>query len=544
MALSRPASSALWLLFAALWLALLGVRPLYKPDEARYGEIPREMVASSDWLTPRLNGFKYFEKPPLQYWATAAAFKVFGVSDWSARLWSGLAALAGIALVLAAGNRLFGPPAGAYAGAVLASSPLYLLLGQGNTLDMGVTLFLSAAAFAFAIAQGVTSDADRRRWMLGFWAACAAAVLSKGLIGIVLPLGAIALYVLLRRDWGLLARLELMRGGLLFLAIAAPWFVAVSLANPEFAHFFFVQEHWQRFTTHVHRREHPGWFFVPVLVASMAPWLLAVAGGWLASLRLPRRGAFSPAFFLGVWAIVVFAFFSLSGSKLPPYILPLVPALALLAGAFLARGERGGLLLAQALFTAACAMAIGAAAWRISEPAEAVLYGLGDAYAPWLAAAATAALAGAGAAAFFASVQRTPGAIAALAAGAAAALLVAFAGHRVFGPAYSVASLAAALPPPPPETRVFAVEAYDHTMPWALRRTVTMVGYKDELEQPIGWEPQGYMPDLASFARAWRAEREAYAFFAVRDFERLRAELGVPMEIAARGPRYVVVRKP
>jgi len=88
----------LWAALVVVWLGALAVRPLYKPDEARYGEIPREMVASGDWLTPRLNGLKYFEKPPLQYWATAAAFEVFGVSDWAARLWTALTALAGIAL--------------------------------------------------------------------------------------------------------------------------------------------------------------------------------------------------------------------------------------------------------------------------------------------------------------------------------------------------------------------------------------------------------------------------------------------------------------
>src|SRR6185436_5109143 len=149
MALSRRASSLLVAVLAVLWLGSLGLRPLYKPDEARYGEIPREMVASGDWLTPRLNGFKYFEKPPLQYWTTAAAYTLFGVSDWAARLWTGLAALAGVWMAFAAG-------------------PLYVLLGQVNTLDMSVTLFLSAAVFAFSLAQRAAIDQlkTRRRWML------------------------------------------------------------------------------------------------------------------------------------------------------------------------------------------------------------------------------------------------------------------------------------------------------------------------------------------------------------------------------------------
>src|SRR5438045_5689632 len=109
------------------------------------------MVASGDWITPRLNGFKYFEKPPLQYWATAALFEVLGERDWVARLWTALLGVAGIALSLYAGNRLFGPPVGAFAAAMLAGSPLYVVLGQVNTLDMGVTFLLSAAIFPLAV---------------------------------------------------------------------------------------------------------------------------------------------------------------------------------------------------------------------------------------------------------------------------------------------------------------------------------------------------------------------------------------------------------
>ena len=543
MALSKPASSLLIVVLAALWLGSLGVRPLYKPDEGRYGEIPREMVASGDWLTPRLNGFKYFEKPPLQYWATAAAFEVFGVNDWAARLWTGLAALAGVWMAFAAGNRLFGRPAGAFAAAILASSPLYVLLGQINTLDMSVTLFLSAAVFAFSLAQTESEPRARRRWMLAFWAACAGAVLSKGLIGIVLPLAAVGLYVLVRRDWALLRRLELLRGGLLFLALAAPWFVAASLANPEFAYFFFVQEHWLRFTTKMHHRSQPAWYFIPVLVAGVWPWLLAIIGAWVAAFRRPAAG-FSPALFVGLWGLVVFGFFSVSGSKLPPYILPMVPALAVLAGGFLARSTGKRLLVAQALFAAAGAFLLGGAAWWIFTRVD-DLRGLGAAFVPWLVAAALVGLAGSGAAALLAARGQAMRAAISLAAGVLGSLTIGAAGHPVFAPAYSAASLVASLPQAPSrDAAVFTVETYDHTIPWALRRTVTMVDYQDELAQAIGWEPRAFIPDLSAFARAWKGEREAYAFFAVRDFERLRRELDLPMEIAARGPRYVMVRKP
>src|SRR3954468_9159441 len=303
-------AATLWLLLAVLWFGALGVRPLYKADESRYAEISREMVASGDWVTPRLNGYKYFEKPPLQYWTTAALFSVLGEKDWVARLWTALIGFAGIALTFYAGNRLFGPPVGVFAAAVLAGSPLYVLLGQVNTLDMSVSVFLAAAIFAFAAGQ-----------MLVFWAACALAVLSKGLIGIVLPLGAIALYALLKREWLIAWRMRPLAGGALFLAISAPWFIAVSMANSEFAHFFFIQEHFQRFTTQMHHRVHPAWYFIPVLLAGFAPWLIPFGRAIYTAFKA-RTDA---ELLLWCWAFVVFVFFSASGSKLPPYILPIFP---------------------------------------------------------------------------------------------------------------------------------------------------------------------------------------------------------------------------
>ena len=535
MASSRSASRLLIVVLLVAWFAALAARPLYRPDEARYGEIPREMVASGDWLTPRLNGYQYFEKPPLQYWATAVAFEAFGVSDWAARLWTGLTALGGVLLVFFAGRRLFGERAGLYGAAILASSPLYLLLGQANTLDMGLTFFLTAAVLAFILGQ-----VEHRRWMLGFWAACASAVLSKGLIGIVLPVGAVGLYVLVRWDWRLLARLELLRGGALFLLIAAPWFIAVSLANQEFAHFFFVQEHWQRFTTHMHHRSEPPWYFIPVLILGLWPWILAVFASWAGAVRATTE-QFSPKLFLLLWAVVVFGFFSVSGSKLPPYILPLVPALALLAGEWLARQARPAMFAAQCVLAALGAVALGFSAWKLAEPGDQTFRTLAHHYVPWLAAAAAVGVAGAVAAGVLARRKQDGAAVGMLAVGVVASLLIVMIGHRVLSPAYSVATLAAQVPP---SARVFSVHTYDHSMPWSLGRTVTMVDYKDELAQPIGWEPRDFILDLAGFASAWKAEREPYAFIAVRDFERLRRELDLPMEVAARGPRYILVRKP
>ncbi|TMH73136.1 MAG: glycosyltransferase family 39 protein [Betaproteobacteria bacterium] len=513
-------SAALWALLAVLWFGTLGIRPLYKADESRYGEIAREMVASGDWITPRLNGFKYFEKPPLQYWATAVFFHVFGERDWAARLWTALLGFAGIAMVLYAANRLFGAPIGYYAAAVLAGSPLYVLLGQVNTLDMSVSFFLSGAIFAFALGH-----------MLLFWAACALAVLSKGLIGIVLPLAALALYMLLKRNWALMRRLRIVPGALLFLAIAAPWFIAVSAANAEFAHFFFVQEHFQRFTTEMHQRAHPAWYFIPVLAAGFAPWLVPLGHAAVRAVK-ERNDA---ELLLWAWALVVFVFFSASGSKLPPYILPIFPALAVLAARSLSRG----VLVAQSLVTLPVALGAGLAVHRLASG------GPYAGYASWILVAALVLAAAAAAALFMAWRQRLAGAVLALAIGGLVATQIGLAGHRTLSERFSVASTVAALPEQPPaDAPVFAVDMYDHTLPWSLKRTVTMVGYRDELGDAVDWERAKFVPDLLSFASRWNAAPQAWAFIPLAEAERLPRELGIRVQVMARGAQYAIVKKP
>jgi 4-amino-4-deoxy-L-arabinose transferase-like glycosyltransferase len=267
-------TSVLWLIavFALLWFGTLEHRRLINPDEGRYAEIPREMVASGDWTTPRLNDIKYFYKPPLQYWATAAAFTLFGEHHWTARLWPALTGFLGVLFTGFATARLFSPLAGLIAGAVLGSSVLWNVIGHANTLDMGVSALLAAAVLALCLAQRDDSVASRR-WLDGAWALLALATLSKGLIGLVLPAATVVAYMLWQRDWGLLARLRLLRGIAILLAITAPWFIAVSIANPEFPHYFFIHEHFERFLTKTHGRYQPAWYFIPILLVGMIPWL-------------------------------------------------------------------------------------------------------------------------------------------------------------------------------------------------------------------------------------------------------------------------------
>ncbi|HVR94321.1 MAG TPA: phospholipid carrier-dependent glycosyltransferase, partial [Casimicrobiaceae bacterium] len=212
-ALTRRGVVVLLLVFTAIWFSNLDYRRLVHPDEGRYAEIPREMVASGDWITPRLNGIKYFEKPALQYWITAAAYSIFGVHHWTARVWPALSGFLGVLFIGYVGLRLGGPLLGLYSAAVLGGSAWYVLNAHILTLDAGVTFWMSVGLGSLFIAQrDDATPAEERGWMLAAWAALALAVLSKGLIGVVLPGVAMVIYTLLRRDWSLWRRLHLIGG--------------------------------------------------------------------------------------------------------------------------------------------------------------------------------------------------------------------------------------------------------------------------------------------------------------------------------------------
>ncbi len=532
--------------FIAIWFSNLEYHKLFRPDEGRYAEIAREMAVTGDWITPRLNGIKYFEKPPLQYWATASAYKVFGEHHWTSRLWPALTGLLGIALVLLAGRNLFGPTAGLYAALVLGSSAGYIGLGHMNTLDMGLTFFMTATALAFLLAHSEgTNPATSRRWMLAAWASAALAVLSKGLIGIVLPAAVVATYAVLQRDWGLLCRLQWTRGTLIFLVIAAPWFVLVQHENPEFAKFFFMHEHFERFLTKVHHRVEPWWFFIPMLAVGLLPWLTLLPQALIRGWRMPQpRQDFQPARFLLIWTIFIFVFFSASSSKLPSYILPILPALALLIGLTLAEtGTR------QLMWHAVPVLLAGVAVValsprvvvRVTEQVPVVLY---EHYVPWIAAAGATLVIGGGCALLFCRFGNRGAALLGMGFGGLLATQLVITGHDVLSPAYSAYSIARDIKPHLAEnTPFFSVRTYDQTLPFYIKRTVNLVAFQDELAYGLAHEPWLWLPDIPSFERAWRSERSALAIMEPQTYVELEKS-GLPMQIVARDLRRVVVKKP
>lgn len=307
----------------------LGSAPLIDPDEGRYAEIPREMLEKGDFVTPTLNYVKYFEKPPLLYWLNAASMTVFGHNEFAARVPSALSGLVTILLVYAIGRRLYDRRTGLLAALILGSSTGFLLLSRIILTDMLLTCCLSTALFAFLLAVQ-TTGIYRRRWFYLFFAACGLSVLAKGLIGIVLPGGILFWYLLLSRQWRILREIPWIGGLVVLLAVCAPWFILVSRQNPEFAQFFFIHEHFQRFTSKVHGRYQPAWYFVPIILVSLFPWSLSIPATLLRNIASWHGKGNTTTHFLVIWPVIIFTFFSLSSSKLAPYMLPIYPPLAIL----------------------------------------------------------------------------------------------------------------------------------------------------------------------------------------------------------------------
>ena len=534
------------LLFAiVIWGGNLEYRKLALSDEGRYSEIPRIMAQSGDWVTPRLNGIKYFEKPPLQYWATATAYNVFGEHHWTARLWPALTGFLGVLLIFFAGTRLYGATTGLYAALVLASSLLYTGMAHILTLDMGLAFFLGLAMAGMLIALDPRADSRTNWiWMHVAAAGCALAVLSKGLIGIVLPGAVIVLYMLVKRDFALVRRLHLLTGGLLFLAISTPWFVAVSLGNPEFPDFFFIHEHFARYTSTIHQRYRPWYYFIPILLIGILPWVVTLFDALIGALKRPRTAGFDVTLFLLLWSGFIFVFFSLSGSKLPSYILPMFPALALLIAMRLTTID------ARVLAWQLAPLPIIALAGLLAVPytdrlaSASIPAGLYQNQMPWLYAAAVVLLAGSATAVICGWRGHVRCAVVVCAFTGLATTQLLVTSEDALSPAHSTYHLVQKLRPDlKPGVPFYSVGSYEQTLPFYLKRTVTLVAYQDEMAFGLRHEPRLWVPDLAEFERRWRGDAYALAVMGPDMYEQLQ-QTRLPMQLIARDTERVFVRTP
>lgn len=347
-----PAASRvlLWALLAmavAFLLVETGHTPFFEPDESRYAEIPREMLATGDFVAPHLNGYRYYEKPPLHYWAVAASMSLFGEEEWAARLPVKLSAAGMVLVTVLFARRRFGERVALLAGLIVATSFLVVALARINIIDTPLSLAVSSAAFAFASFQEHERAGDRGRarvalYLLHF--SCAAAVMLKGLVGLVLPGGAILVWALLSRRISIVPRLFSPGPLILFLALVLPWHLAIARRDGEWFDFYVVGEHFRRYFESGHRRDGSHLFFLWALLGGLVPWTpyLGRLAGAFPSIRRGEWRERGGEAYLQVFWILVLAFFSVSQSKLIPYVLPVWPAVAVLVALGLERARQLG----------------------------------------------------------------------------------------------------------------------------------------------------------------------------------------------------------
>ncbi len=339
--------STIGVLATAMLLYFVGLDsyPLLDPDEGRYAEIPREMLESGDFITPRLNYVKYFEKPPLFYWLTAGSMALFGQKEWAVRLVPAVAGFLTLLLIMGLGKRIFDGPTGVMAAWIYLTSAIPTVLARLPIIDGVFSLFLTATWGAWYLGYKAQPKQTRRLWYCISWACLGLAVMTKGIAAIALT-GLIAGgFIICRRDWRALLTFAWVPGLLIFAVIVVPWHWAVSAENPGFFHFYIVVQHFARLVSQEHAK--PFWFFVAIFPFGMLLWVgfffPAAAKSFREAfevIRSPRkdRGEGEGILFLVIWVLGVIGLFSMSSCKLIPYILPAYPAMALLMAHFV-RGQ-------------------------------------------------------------------------------------------------------------------------------------------------------------------------------------------------------------
>jgi 4-amino-4-deoxy-L-arabinose transferase-like glycosyltransferase len=321
-----------------LLFVLAATRPLALPDEGRYAEIGRWMWMSGDWLTPRLDGIPFFHKPPLLYWLEAAAMAVLGVTPWAARVVVALHACVMLGLMAACVRHFAGLEVARRAAWMFGSSLAFLIGGQYVNHDMMVATWMGVAIWCFA--RALMHDAGvHAGWARWGFVACALGVLSKGLIGLLLPGLVLVVWIACTRQWRKILALPWVSGVLLFAVIALPWFVLAAREHPDMLAYMFGKHQFGRYTATTFNNGRPWWFYGLAITVLMFPWVLVVAADGAQRLRAcvtrtPSTDALAPdprwVALCWIWVVAILGFFSIPNSKLIGYALPVMPPLAVL----------------------------------------------------------------------------------------------------------------------------------------------------------------------------------------------------------------------
>ncbi len=334
----------------------LGSFTLFDVDEAVFSQATKEMVASGDWITPTYNGENRYDKPILFYWLMAVSYKVFGVNEFGARFPSALSGFLLCVALFFLVRYFHGEKRAFYSALTLPLSLYFLVYSHAAVTDMALTLFITLSLFSFFLSLQPGKGAGR--FIYGLYVFSALAFLTKGLIGILFPFGIAMLYQIVTQGVKGTKRVFSTGGMLLFLVISAPWYIAqMEINGYEFIQQFFIKHHFRRYTGVISGHKGPLYYYIPALIGGFFPWVALLPGGIREafkgdSLRAagsapedktssPVAGRLSLDLFCFVWFAFVFVFFSLSTTKLPNYILPAIPAAAILVSSGMAAGDRG-----------------------------------------------------------------------------------------------------------------------------------------------------------------------------------------------------------
>jgi len=506
---TRSITAALAVLFAILLFSELPGSWLMEPDEARYAEIPREMLARNDFVTPVLNGSHMFEKPPLLYWANAASMSVLGLTPFAARLATRLATLA-TALMLVVELERSAPGWGWWSAMLFLSCPLVFALGRFNLTDGVLTASLTLAFLSmrrFLLTREDGARATGSLVMLGV--GVAASMLAKGLVAIVLPGATLVLWALLMGRGQRVREAVFSPAPIVFLILALPWFLLVEWANPGFSQIFFIREHFLRFATRRAARFGPWYYFIAATLVGFLPWsvLLGRASAPLIPPKLRQLRLHPDALFLALWFLVILVFFSTSKSKLIPYIFPAFPPLAALTA--LAVMRPGARFRTPLLWHAGLATLVAAVglpwAWKIGELAR---YG-----AEWVAIAGASVLVIAAWTGVVLANRSGVRALWAPALGYAAAyvcliLLLPRVSSDVTS--HDIAQIARQQ-----GGNVVAYDCYPQLLPWELQRPIPVAGYRGELGSDGVYPPELYW-SRDQFWQAWGSSPRMMAVVARR----------------------------
>ncbi len=545
-----------------LYLPRLGSAALWEPDEGRYAEIAREMLVSGDYVTPHDDWVRYFEKPPLVYWTVAAAIRLLGPSETAVRLPIALASIVQIALTQVLAESMFGAAAGAGAAVCLGLSPLFFGFSRFLTLDPMLAMFITASLASFYAAARRPALGEGRGWLYLAALFAALGTLTKGPVALVIAGAAALLFMLVERRGRELMQVPWLGCALIVAAVNLPWFAAVSWRNPGFLSFFFVHEHLQRYAVSTEHQWGP-YFFVVVVSVGMWPWICFVPLAIRDLLRAPteisatgpddagqadrattRRGLR----FALIWFTVVLVFFSIPRSKLGSYILPGIPALAIMAGYGLermGRGDRRIVTLIVAAIAAADVLVVAAAiaaAPRIRE-----LHIIPKLRRDLMVGTGAMAL---GAMAAFTLWRKRAGAVAAagaLALGMAVALAAMVKARENAAPLNSYRNLAAAISRQlRPGCTMASYRHHVQALPFYTGWREALVSYRGELA-PWSWSPEAaasFIADDDELRARWSSGKCLILVINRRDYDRMAKTFDpAPRRIGTEGKKLAITNQ-